>query len=245
MRSDHYVHPEFGLLSPRPRLRRELRMVFFSVLFGIAIGAAAVIALSVNKTSDDAQVPGPSSASVLSEKPAEAILNNGVKEGHINESDGIKVQVGSETHKDNPATTCAGATSSCDTASTPASNLRAMRKPAANEALAIGRAPLGRPGAPVEMPSVGPSESTERALEKPSGVRSEELAADLGSANHLVDKTPPKNSRRQPRERAAHYRNDRGISPTGRGYHGPAGELDRAYALDRSRGPKGFWEWSR
>jgi hypothetical protein len=91
MRSDHYVHPEFGLLSPRPRLRRELRIVFFSVLFGIAIGAAAVIALSVNKTSDDAQVPGPSSASVLSEKPAEAILNNGVKEGHINESDGIKV----------------------------------------------------------------------------------------------------------------------------------------------------------
>ena len=28
MRSDRYVHPEFGLLSPMPRLRRELRMAF-------------------------------------------------------------------------------------------------------------------------------------------------------------------------------------------------------------------------
>jgi DMSO reductase anchor subunit len=66
MRSNRYVHPEFGLLSPTPRLRRELRMAFFSVLLGIAIGAAAVIALSGKKTSDDAQVSGLSSAICLS-----------------------------------------------------------------------------------------------------------------------------------------------------------------------------------
>ncbi len=35
MHSDHYLHPEFGCLSPTPRLRRELRTAFFSVLFGI------------------------------------------------------------------------------------------------------------------------------------------------------------------------------------------------------------------
>jgi hypothetical protein len=51
-------HPEFGLLSPTPRLRRDLRMVFFSVLLGTAIGAAAVIAFSGNKTADEAQVSG-------------------------------------------------------------------------------------------------------------------------------------------------------------------------------------------
>ena len=56
MHSDRYVHPEFGLLSPTPRLRRELRTAFFSVLFGIGIGAAAVIALSGNKA-DCAGVP--------------------------------------------------------------------------------------------------------------------------------------------------------------------------------------------
>ena len=58
MRSDRYVHPEFGWLSPTPRLRRELRMAFFSVILGIVIGAAAVIALSGNKSRDDAQVSG-------------------------------------------------------------------------------------------------------------------------------------------------------------------------------------------
>jgi hypothetical protein len=65
---DRYVHPEFGLLSPTPRLRRELRVAFFSLLFGIGIGAAAVIALSGNNTANDARVPhGVGSASIISE----------------------------------------------------------------------------------------------------------------------------------------------------------------------------------
>jgi hypothetical protein len=68
MRSDRYVHPEFGLLSPMPRLRRELRTAFLSVLFGIGIGAAAVIALSGNETADDARVShAVGSTSVISE----------------------------------------------------------------------------------------------------------------------------------------------------------------------------------
>src|SRR5262249_31609849 len=108
MRSDRYVHPEFGLLSPTPRLRRELRMAFFSVLLGIAIGAAAVIALSGNKTADDAQESGLSSASVISELPTEAVSGNGVKEDHASTSDGTKAQVNSETHKPNATTTCEG-----------------------------------------------------------------------------------------------------------------------------------------
>jgi hypothetical protein len=72
MRSDRYFHPEFGLLSPTPRLRRELRMAFFSVLIGIAIGAAAVIALRGNETTSDARVSGVSAAS--SEQGTEAAL---------------------------------------------------------------------------------------------------------------------------------------------------------------------------
>jgi hypothetical protein len=73
MRSDHYLHPEFGCLSPTPRLRRELRTAFFSVLFGIGIGAAAIIALNGNNT-DDAPVPrgvnsGAATASAIMEPP--------------------------------------------------------------------------------------------------------------------------------------------------------------------------------
>ena len=42
-----YVHPEFGGFCPTPRLRRELRVALFSILFGAMGGAAGVIALSV------------------------------------------------------------------------------------------------------------------------------------------------------------------------------------------------------
>ena len=124
MHSDRYVHPEFGLLSPTPRLRRELRMAFFSVLFGIAIGAAAVIALSGNKPADDARVSELSSASVITEQPTEAVLGNEVK-GHTSESDGTKAQVNSENDKPNATTTCEGANPFCG--ATPPSCQQAAR----------------------------------------------------------------------------------------------------------------------
>jgi hypothetical protein len=241
MHSDRYVHPEFGFLSPTPRLRRELRMAFFSVLFGIAIGAAAVFALRGNKTADDGRVSGVSSASVISEQATEAALSNEVKD-HAIKSDEPKAQVNSKNDKPNATTTCEGTNPSCGTTPPHASRPREMRKPAATDALAIGRAPLGRPSAPAEMPLVAPSESSERAIEQSTAGLSEEAAAHPGSSDRLVDKKPHKSARSRPRERAANYRDD---SRIGRGYYRPAGELDRAYALDRSYGPKGFWDWSR
>ena len=42
MRSDHYIHPEFGYLAPTGRFRRELKVGLLSVLFGMATGVAAV-----------------------------------------------------------------------------------------------------------------------------------------------------------------------------------------------------------
>jgi hypothetical protein len=226
MRSDRYVHPEFGLLSPTPRLRRELRMAFFSVLIGIAIGAAAVIALRGNETPSDARVSG-----VMTE----AALGNEVKEH--------EAQVNSENDKPNSTSTCEGANPSCGTTPPHAGRPRVMRKPAANEAVAIGRAPLGRPGAPAEMLSLAPSESPERALERSAAGSSEEAAADPGNPDRLMDKKPPKSAGSRPR--AAIDPKDRGVSRIGRGHYKPASELDRAYALDRSYGPKGFWDWSR
>jgi hypothetical protein len=237
--------PRVWLLSPTPRLRRELRMAFFSVMLGIVIGAAAVIALSGNKTPDDAQVSGLSSASVISEHPTEGMLANEVKD-HTSNSNGTKAQVNSENDKPNATTTCEGANPSCGATPPHASRPRAMRKPAANDAVAIGRAPLGRPVAPTtEMLSVAPSESSERALERSAAGHSEEAAADPGSPDRLMDKKPHKSARARPRERAANYRNDRGGSRIGRVYERPRGELDRTYALDRSYGPRSFWDWSR
>src|SRR6266581_4530567 len=78
MHSDHYLHPEFGCLSPTPRLRRELRTAFFSGLFGIGIGAAAMIALNGNNNTDDAPVPrgvnaGAVATSATMEEPPDAV----------------------------------------------------------------------------------------------------------------------------------------------------------------------------
>jgi len=123
MRSDRYVHPEFGLFSPTPRLRRELRMVFFSVLLGIGIGAAAVIALIGSKTDDDAQVSGLSSASVTSEEPTDAALGSNEGKDHSNKSDGAKAQ-----ESPNARTTCEGTDRSCDR--TTLLNLRGYLTPA-------------------------------------------------------------------------------------------------------------------
>ena len=36
------VHPEFGYLSPAPRVRREIRVAVVSILFGMVLGAAIV-----------------------------------------------------------------------------------------------------------------------------------------------------------------------------------------------------------
>jgi hypothetical protein len=235
MHSDRYVHPEFGLLSLTPRLRRELRMAFFSVLFGIAIGAAAVIALSGNKPADDARVSELSSASVITEQPTEAVLGNEVK-GHTSESDG-KAQVNSENHKPSATITCEGTNSSCGTPPPLASKPRGMRTPAETDASGIGRVSIGRRDTSAEMTSVAPAVPSEQS----SAARSEEAPADPRAFKRL-DRKPHKSARSQPRERAANYRDHRGASRVGRAYERPGGELDRAYALDRSYG---FWDWSR
>lgn len=217
MHSDYYAHPEFGFLSPTPRLRRELRTAFFSVLFGIGIGAAAMIALSGNNSSDDAPL-------------------------HTSKPDGSTPEANSENHKTNATTTCDVNNSACLNVPSAAGKPRGMPMPAANDALAIGRAPLGRPDGSTGMTSASATSEAHAAE-----ARSEGGAEARLSSNSLMDQKPHKIARGQnrPRQDAASYRDHRGASRIGRGYNRPAGELDRAYALDRSYGSRGFWDWSR
>jgi hypothetical protein len=255
MHSDRYVHPEFGLLSPTPRLRRELRMAFFSVLFGIVIGAAAVITLSGNNTADNARVPhGVGSASVISDdrtepvsgynSPQAAGIEKELNTDHTRKSEGGNAQVNSENHKIDGTTTCEGNNPSCGNVPSRASKRRVIRTPAANDAVAIGRVPLGRPDGSPGTTSVAPWATSEA---HPAEGRSEDGAADRISSNRLMDQKPHKlaSGQNQPQQDAANYRDARGSSRISRRYTKPAGELDRSYALDRSYGPKGFWDWSR
>ena len=52
--SSHHLHPEFGLLSPTPRLRRELRVAASSLLFGGIAGALCVSGVIALRHSDRA-----------------------------------------------------------------------------------------------------------------------------------------------------------------------------------------------
>jgi hypothetical protein len=248
MHSDRYVHPEFGLLSPTPRLQREIRTAFFSVLVGIGIGAAAVITLSGNNTADNARVPhGVGSASVISEdrtepvlgynSPQAASIEQGLNKDHTSKSEGGKAQVNSENHKIDATTTCEGNNPSCGNIPARASKRRGIRTPAANDAVAIGRVPLGRPDGSPGTTSVAPRATSEA---HPTEGRSEDGAADRISSNRLMDQKPHTLASGQNRQDAASYRDARARSRISRG-----GELDRSYALDRSYGPKGFWDWSR
>jgi hypothetical protein len=136
MHSDRYVHPEFGLLSPTPRLRRELRMAFFSLLFGIGIGAAAVIALSGNNTADE---HGMGSASVISEDRTEPVLSyqspqaagieKELNKDHTGTPDRSTADANSENHKPKATKACE------DNNSSYGNKPRATRTPAANEPL--------------------------------------------------------------------------------------------------------------
>jgi hypothetical protein len=244
MHSDRYVHPEFGLLSPTPRLRREIRMASFSLLFGIGIGAAAVIALSGNNTADDARVPhGVGSASLIREDRTEPVLNykspqaieKELNKDHSGKSDRSTADANSENHKPKATTTCEGNIPSCG------DKPRANRTPAANEALAIGRAPLGRSDASAGMISATPLESSERA---------QSTGSEAAAAADRLKFRPPNEQKlhkivrdRSP-QGAPDYRDGREASRISRGNR-PAGELDGAYALDRSYGSRGFWDWSR
>jgi hypothetical protein len=241
MHSDGYVHPEFGLLSPTPRLRRELRMAFFSLLFGIGIGVAAVIALNGNNPVDE---HGVGSASVINEDRIEPVLSyqsppaagieKELNKDHTGKPDRSTADANSENHKPKATTTCEDNNSSCG------NKPRTKQTLAANEALAIGRAPLGRPAASAPIPAA-PLESSERA----QSTGGEAAAADRLNSDRPMNKKLHKIVRSRPTQSAPYRRDVRGASRIGRGYNRPAGELDRPYALDRSYGSRGFWDWAR
>jgi hypothetical protein len=257
MHSDHYVHPEFGCLSPTPRLRRELRTAFFSVLFGIGIGAAAMIALNRHNT-DDAPVPrgvnaGAVAASAIMEPPDAVPRHNSlqaarvedeVNRGQTSKPDGLSADANSKNRKTNATTTREGNEAACLNIPLPAAKPRGMRAPAANDALAIARIPLGRSDASAGMTSAGPSASSERVPERSAAGPAQRRNAEDAAADRPDSNLQTTRSQNWPRQEAPNHREDRAAYWNRRGYDRPVGEAGRAYANDRSYAQKGFWDWS-
>jgi hypothetical protein len=238
MHSERYVHPEFGFLSPTPRWRRDLRTAFLSLLFGIGIGAAAMIALSGNNNGDDTQGPhGVSSASVTSEEPTETVLGYNSPqaagmEKRVNKDNTSKPD---GNRKTDATTTCEGNNSDCRNVPPPPG------KPGGTQMPATVGTTLAITSAPSEAITSAPSEP---ASEHSTADRSEDRVGDPPQSNPLTHKESSKTARNpRPRQHAPNYREDR--RAMSRGYDKPAEEPSRAYSLDRSFGQKGFWDWSR
>jgi hypothetical protein len=232
MHSERYVHPEFGFLSPTPRLRRDLRTALLLLLFGIGIGATAVTGLSGNNKGDDTQGGhGVSSVSVTSEEPTETVLRHNSPqaagpEKRVNKPDGPTADTNSENRKTDATTTCEGNNLGCPNVPIPAGKPEGTRMPAT----------FGTTSATGSVPS-------ETASEHSTAGRSEDRAGGAPESNPLTHKKSSETARNpQPRQHAPNYREDR--AAISRGYDKPR-QPGRAYSLDRSFGQKGFWDWSR
>jgi hypothetical protein len=264
-----YVHPEFGCFCPTPRLRRELRIAFASILFGTISGAAGVIALSGGHRNADP----PTVASVVTSKtPITAPLLNGDEmsaaaqgynrlEGGLNTTDGLRAK--NEFDKASAHDKTDAAMTACRDDASDMSGLclagksRRARVGAATDGPDVARLPLGRTaatpagitaktpdGTPEELQGSAPDNAT--AATPPSA---ENGAQVRPQSSRVLPKKPQKTARSESRPRNEPgndypWREDRADR---RVYtNDNAGErLGRVSTRDVSSARRGFWDWSR
>jgi hypothetical protein len=234
MRSDHYLHPEFGFLVPTGRLRRELRVGLLSMLFGVGMGVAAVTALSIGSGDHhqgSAHSAGTGGAVVTASGAAREDGGNGRRVGAAstdpNETVTQRTDHASAKEPDASAAgggnlkgACLGtADLSCAKAGVGAAR-RAL--PPTHDAPAIARLPLGRSTAGLRQDAATAStpESVPLPREKPrKAVASQNTLRQAGMNGHEDSRTiwTSQGSQNRP-----------GRVPT----------------RDRSQSLRGFWAWS-
>jgi hypothetical protein len=220
MGSDHHFHPEFGWLAPTSRFRRELRIGFFSMLFGLSIGAMAVSALSgVGSrnagTNSESRVAAPD---VVAPSITEASPNGA--DNKRREASSIKIDPSNPITKDTDGlqrdSGRANAGNACDgnKAGCLENTRRASERPAANHEPAIARIPLGRAEALTGMiQGSGRTEVAAQGSIAPERTTPPTLEQDVAR----IDRP-----------------NSRAISRVG-----------RSDVRGSSSSPPGFWDWSR
>jgi hypothetical protein len=256
------LHPEFGLFSPTPRLRRELRIAAISLLCGGIAGAVCVSGVVALRHSDRA-------AMEITEAP-QAAASQESKLGTAPSADARAASP--ESHAGTAAppqgyvevpVQRSGETSAPDVAPAPAiaPKARMVRIRKAVDSPPIARLPIGRSEATAAVSPLPADQplSRQAADAVPTGndaaVAAPEKAV-VGSAREgVANSSPPK--KKQKTVRAASRRNDiesdsfwhderqddwRARSAAVNDGRGAAG---RAYAREGSFPARGFWDWSR
>lgn len=254
------LHPEFGLLCPPPRLRRELRIAMTSLLLGGIAGALCVSGVIAFRHSDSAPLE---SAEASSAAPA----SRDVKLGAAADSSAPRPELAAgpaaapapaEASAKTPAQTSTE-TSALSAALAP--KARVMRIPRTLDSPAIARLPLGRsePHAAASPPAAdNPPPATPPAVNAAvaAGAAAEKPVAPYGASERTASTPSPKKAQKTARK-AGPRRNE-----SGNDYFGRDDRLDdwsaraatvndarsavgRAYAREGSSSIRGFWDWSR
>ena len=231
-----YLHPEFGGFCPSSRLRRDLRIVVFSVLFGVTAGAAGMISLTASHspaTPNAVEVvsSGITDKDVSKETRSDlAGASNGQASGVGIDPRVVSSQEVGEAKRSTSA--CSGATSGrdCSFFKQRSVRVRAINDGPATARVAFGRTAASPADATPDTPAALPSSSSSpiQALGQTRRRASMQKSAEDRSQSIQPGplKTKQKTAKRERRER----------SEPGNDYSGPADPWGaRAESNDGSR----------
>jgi len=268
MKHSGLAHPEFGFLSPTPRLRRELRIAAIALLLGGIAGAVCVSGVVAVRDSDraatevaEAPHPAASQKSEAGTGPSTDARAT-MPESHAGPTQGTAeapAQPSGESRESGAAPAHAVAPAS---AIMPKPRMVRIRKTV--ESPAIARLPLGRTQAAAAAPPADPLPSSPTAVAAVSAdngatapapdVSAAEKAVAGSGAKEAVHSSPAKKKvqktararRNNDIENDPWLRDDRPENWRARAdavndARNPAG---RAYAREASSF-RGFWDWSR
>jgi hypothetical protein len=263
MRPEPYFHPEFGCLAPTSRFRREVRLGFLSLLFGIGMGVVAVTALSTATRDRDSgslspvqaggagaflptfkTLPGSGNPSPSPAGRTNAVTNEkGNLPIHDSQPAAPADNFGNSRRDAKPS--CQNDDLTCLSDGRPAAKPRLISRP--TQITDLGRLPLGRsdgsgfgaipPDGSAVTPRAPPTAPNVTPQKTTAGTIGKE---DSTSQPRKIPQKTPRNQNTEAQKAPASYpsREDRGR----RGV--PPDEVRRPYA-GSAASPKGFWAWSR
>jgi hypothetical protein len=242
MNLNHYAHPEFGYLCPAPRLRRDLSVAFFALLFGASVGAVTAIALY---TEDRDGNPAYAARPAATEPRSEPMEHAGGVKPALPSAD----IPGSHQAKSTAGDTPLSARSPGSEKTRTTEKLHEPMVSPTHDGPDIARVPSDRPAPFATATPTGVSEPSGAwrsppVAPAPAGIseplRTDDVARERVHSPPLLHAKPHKiarvhNRRHEPSERVAG-------APSGleSGF-----SLGSTYARDTSYPRTGFWDWSR
>jgi hypothetical protein len=265
-----YAHPEFGYFCPTPRLRRELRIAFVSILFGAIGGAATVVALIASyRNADPATVASVVTANAAiavppsngEATPAAAQSHNGLQAGPKTSPRLTAMNEVAKGHTAPAAEQTHAAKTACEDDGSSMSGPCLADRPRRVRARATGgsdvaRLPLGRTAAPSDAVLASPPDGLAEKLQ--SSAQDNAAAATPPSSENLQDPAHPSGAPAKKTQTTARsqnrHRNEPGGDPrtdradpwVGRvDTNNRSGRPSHVNASDGSYARQGFWDWSR